>query len=111
MTDQLKKQLAEALDISPDQIKRFKRTAQAGDYHGRDEYTVILNNYQKFVRVTPHQPADVAEDGRLPDPLQAAYDNPHSVNKPELIKVCKALGIKADGVKGDLIDRIIAHRS
>jgi len=113
MTDQVKKQLANALNVDPDKIHIYHQTGSAGDYSPNDEYTVILDNYQKFVRVVPQQPEPAAEQPaavELPDALQQTYRNPGPATKTQLVKVCKALGLSTKGIKGDLIDRIRAYR-
>jgi len=82
MTDQqIKEELANALEVQPQDIMDFRKDA------GEDTYTVILYNFQKFTRVVP------VEDARIPEALRAIYQSPMRGSKAQLLELCDLLEI------------------
>jgi hypothetical protein len=83
MSDELKQQLANALEIDPDQIMEYKILP------GSDRYNVIDFNYRKFTNVEPQ------EVSRVPAPYLGIYQNPQRATKAQLLTLTRALDLDA----------------
>ena len=118
MTDQLKHQLAAALDIDPADIMRYSQTAG-------DAYTVLLTSYQKHTNVHPAvsdpQPELIASEttqirnpkSEIPNHLRSAYQNPESAKKSDLARLAVLLDIPLEidnPLKKDLLAAIEAYK-
>ena len=118
MTDQLKSQLAAALNIDPADIMRYLQTAE-------DAYTVLLTNYQKHTNVHPAvpdpQPELIASEttqirnpkSDIPNHLKSAYRDPESAKKSDLAQLAVLLDIPLETdnpLKKDLLAAIEAYK-
>ena len=118
MTDQLKSQLAAALNIDPADIMRYLQTAG-------DAYTVLLTNYQKHTNVHPIEPDPQPETklpeedhirnpkSDIPNHLKSAYQDPESAKKSDLAQLAVLLDIPLETdnpLKKDLLAAIEAYK-
>ena len=126
MTDQLKSQLAAALNIDPADIMSYLQTAG-------DAYTVLLTNYQKHTNVHPAVPypqpeliasettqirnpkpvLSEAEVSDIPNHLRSAYQDPESAKKSDLAQLAVLLDIPLETdnpLKKDLLAAIEAYK-
>ena len=118
MTDQLKSQLAAALNIDPAAIMRYLQTAG-------DAYTVLLTNYQKHTNVYPIEPDPQPETklpeedhirnpkSEIPNHLRSAYQDPESAKKSDLAQLAVLLNIPLEidnPLKKDLLAAIEAYK-
>ena len=89
--DQLKNQLATALEVDPSDIMDYRKEPQKQPVEAaEDTYTVILNNYQKFTAV---QPAIQYPKSEIPHGLQPIYENPMRGTKTQLLQLAEALDL------------------
>ncbi len=87
--------LANALEIPTEDIMDVRQTAQAGDYGPDPEYTVVLFNFQKFVRVKPKK----EEDAVVPVSWRELLNYPQRGTRAQLRELCKLLEIEPEGKK------------
>ena len=80
MNDELKSQLANSLNVAPDEIMEF---GQAPD----GSYNVILFSFQKFTGVQPK------DDNPISEELRPVYQKPARGTKAQLITVVENLGL------------------
>lgn len=102
MDEQLKAELANALDIQPDDIMDYRQTTDG-------TYSVVLFSFQKFTQVEPQ------EVSLVPEEMRRAYNHPDLCTKKELIAVAEYLDIEVgDGkktpVKGEYTKAINHYR-
>ena len=99
MNDELKEQLANALEVDPDQIMDYRQV-------DGDSYNVILFSYQKYTNVEPK------EVSPIPPELRSAYQSPSKANKAQLIKVADLLELETSPkmTKKDLVMLIESYK-
>lgn len=101
MTNKLKSELANALEIEPENIMEYK-VREDGTYN------VIDFSYRKFICVVPVP----AEESKVPEESRKIYQKPQLGSKAGLLKLCKVLEIEPPekATKKDLVDLINAYR-
>jgi hypothetical protein len=98
MDKQVKLELANALEIEPDEIMDFKQKEDG-------TYNVILFSFQKHTGVVP------SKDSHVPVEFRKAYSNPHFARKDDLKGLAQALDLEVDGdLRKDYIEAIQAYQ-
>ena len=80
MNDELKSQLANTLEVAPDEIMEYGQTPDGS-------YNVILFSFQKFTGVQPQ------EVSPIPEPLRPVYQKPVRGSKAQLIALAESLDL------------------